>query len=111
MVMHVMTKAPSVKQYNPKFEESFVKGKDYDPDMVRAEERKLKKQIRKEERGAIRELRKDAAFMAGVRDQEKRNLQNKLDNSAKRAMSFLQQQESDFKSGGQQGMWKKKKKK
>ena len=111
MVMHVMTKAPSVKQYNPKFEESFVKGKDYDPDRVRAEERKLKKQIRKEERGAIRELRKDAAFMAGVRDQEKRNLQNKLDNSAKRAMSFLQQQESDFKSGGQQGMWKKKKKK
>lgn len=111
MVTQAMIKAPSVKQYNPRFEDSFVKGKDYDPDRVRAEERRLKKQIRKEERGAIRELRKDAAFMAGVRDQEKRNLQNKLDSSAKRAMSFLQQQESDFKSGGQQGMWKKKKKK
>lgn len=111
MIMEIMTKAPSVKQYNPRFEDSFVKGKDYDPDRVRAEERRLKKQIRKEERGAIRELRKDAAFMAGVRDYEKRNLQNRLDTSAKRAISFLQQQESDFKSGGQQGMWKKKKKK
>ena len=106
-----IARPPVVKQFNPRFEEDFVKGKDYDPDRERAEERKLKKQIRKEERGAIRELRKDAAFMAAVRDQEKARLQARLDNSAKRAISFLQQQESDFKSGGQGGMWKKKKKK
>lgn len=106
-----ISKAPAVKQYNPRFEESYAKGKDYDPDRERAEERRLKRQIRKEERGAIRELRKDAVFMAGVRDEEKRRLQARLDNSAKRAISFLQQQESDFKSGGQGGMWKKKKKK
>lgn len=106
-----ISKAPAVKQYNPRFEESYVRGKDYDPDRERAEERRLKRQIRKEERGAIRELRKDAVFMAGVRDQEKHRLQTRLDNSAKRAMSFLQQQESDFKSGGQGGMWKKKKQK
>lgn len=106
-----ISKAPAVKQYNPRFEESYAKGKDYDPDRERAEERRLKRQIRKEERGAIRELRKDAVFMAGVRDEEKRRLQTRLDNSAKRAISFLQQQESDFKSGGQGGMWKKKKKK
>ena len=111
MVVSAMSRGPSVKQYNPRFEDSFAKGKDYDPDRERAEERRLKKLIRKEERGAIRELRKDAAFMAGVRDREKHNLQARLDNSAKRAISFLQQQESDFKSGGQGGMWKKKKKK
>ena len=110
MVVAAMSRGPSVKQYNPRFEDSFAKGKDYDPDRERAEERRLKKLIRKEERGAIRELRKDAAFMAGVRDREKHNLQTRLDNSAKRAISFLQQQESDFKSGGQGGMWKKKKK-
>jgi len=106
-----MNNAPQAKQYNPKFEESFVRGKDYDPDRQRAEERRLKKMVRKEERGAIRELRKDASFMANVRDQEKARLHTRLDNSAKRAMSFLQQQQADFKSGGQSGMWKKKRKK
>jgi len=106
-----IARPPAIKQFNPRFEDDFVKGKDYDPDRERAEERKLKKQIRKEERGAIRELRKDAAFMAAVRDQEKARLQARLDTSAKRAISFLQQQESDFKSGGQGGMWKKKRKK
>ena len=106
-----MNHAPQVKQYNPKFEDSFVKGKDYDPDRQRAEERRLKKMLRKEERGAIRELRKDASFMANVKDQEKSKLHARLENSAKRAMSFLEQQQADYKSGGQQGMWKKKKRK
>jgi len=105
-----LNNAPSAKQYNPRFEDSFVKGKDYDPDRQRAEERRLKRMLRKEERGAIRELRKDAAFMAGVRDEEKQKLHARLDTSAKRAMSFLQQQQADFRSGGQQGMWKKKRK-
>jgi nucleolar protein 14 len=67
--------------------------------------------VKKEERGAMRELRRDGAFMAGVRDKEKAAGQEERDVSARRAMSFLQQQESDFKSGGQSGMWKKKKKK
>ena len=110
VTISAMNAAPQVKQYTPKFEESFVKGKDYDPDRQRAEERRLKKLLRKEERGAIRELRKDATFMANVRDQEKNKLHTRLENSAKRAMSFLEQQQADFKSGGQQGMWKKSKK-
>jgi nucleolar protein 14 len=83
-----MNNAPSSKQYNPRFEDSFVKGKDYDPDRQRAEERRLKKMLRKEERGAIRELRKDATFMAGIRDQEKQRLHTRLDGSAKRAIHF-----------------------
>ena len=111
MSCHSISKAPQKKQFNPRFEDDFVKGKDYDPDRERAERKRLVRQLRKEERGAIRELRKDAVFMADVRDREKTKLQNRLDQSAKRAISFLQQQESDFKSGGQGGMWKKKKKK
>lgn len=35
-------------------------GQDYDPDKERAATKKLKKQLKKEESGAIRELRKDA---------------------------------------------------
>ena len=33
----------------------------------RSERRRLQRQLRSEERGAVRELRKDAVFMAGVR--------------------------------------------
>lgn len=102
---------PEKKQYNPRYEDGFATGKDYDPDRERAERKRLQRELRREERGAARELRKDAAFMAGVRDKEKAQAQGELDASARRAMAFLQKQESDFKSGGQGGMWKKKKKK
>jgi hypothetical protein len=84
--------APAVPilQYNPKFEESWapeqaaaprrllpdsrsrravlsavVGGQDGDLDRERAEKRKLKRQHHKELKGAVRELRKDNAFLAG----------------------------------------------
>jgi nucleolar protein 14 len=103
-----MVAIPAARQFNPRFEEGYAAGKDYDPDRTRAEQRRLQRELRREERGAMRELRKDGAFMAGVRDRDREAAGNERDKSAKRAMSFLQQQESDFKSGGQGGMWKKK---
>jgi len=42
---------------------SFVKGRDYDPDRERAESRKLKKLLKREAKGAARELRKDNSFL------------------------------------------------
>ena len=98
---------PETKQYNPRYEENYAQGKDYDPDRERSDRRRLQRQLRKEERGATRELRRDAAFMAGVRDKERAALHKELDGSAKRAMAFLQQQQADAASGGQGGMWKK----
>lgn len=106
-----VSKAPEAKTFNPRFEDDFATGKDYDPDRERSERRKLQKMVRREERGAIRELRRDGSFMADVRNKEKEKKQGELDGSARRAMAFLQQQEADFKSGGQGGMWKKKKRK
>eukprot|EP00959_Pyramimonas_sp_CCMP1952_P463578 9485167-Pyramimonas_sp.AAC.1 len=45
--MH-MKRAEPVKSFNPKFEEEgYVQGRDYDPDRQRAEQRKLKKLIKK----------------------------------------------------------------
>lgn len=81
------------------------------PARERSERRKLQRAVRREERGAVRELRKDAAFMSGVKDREKASQQNAFDASARKAMAFLQQQEADFKSGGQGGMWNKNKNK
>eukprot|EP00775_Hariotina_reticulata_P008705 gene8705-8886_t len=67
------------KEYNPRYEADFSQHTDYDPDRQRAAARKLQRQVVKESRGAMRELRRDAVFMAAV-------------------------QEADAKSGGQRGM-------
>ncbi|MCE3217154.1 hypothetical protein HAX54_010667 [Datura stramonium] len=41
-----------IRMLNPKFEENYVKGRDYDPDRERAEKKKLKKRIKEEAKGA-----------------------------------------------------------
>lgn len=88
---------------------SFVKGRDYDPDRERAEMKKLKKQLKREAKGAARELRKDNYFIADVKANEKAVAQQERDEKYRKAMSFLEQQESAFKSG-QLGKGKKRKK-
>ena len=60
-------RAPEVKLLNPRFEEEFAAGKDFDPDRERAAAKQLRRQLQKERRGAMRELRKDAAFLGQVR--------------------------------------------
>lgn len=105
-----LSAVPEAKQYNPRYEEQYATGKDYDPDRERSERRRMQRELRREERGAARELRRDGAFMAGVRDKEKAALQADLENSARRAKAFLQQQAHDAKSGGQGGHWKNKRK-
>ena len=73
----------------------------------RAEQKRLKRQLNKERRGAMRELRKDAVFLSDEKEKEKAEARAERAGAYQKAMSFLQQQESDFKSGGQGGMWKK----
>lgn len=58
-----------------------------------------------------RELAADSLFMGEVRRKEKVRAADARDVKAKRAIAFLEQQESDFKSGGQSGMNPHKKKK
>ncbi|KAF4353548.1 hypothetical protein F8388_024353 [Cannabis sativa] len=60
-----------IRMLTPKFEEGFVKGRDYDPDRERAEMKKLKKLLKEESKGAIRELRKDNYFLHEVKAKEK----------------------------------------
>jgi nucleolar protein 14 len=54
------------KEFNPRYEADFSQHTDYDPDRQRAAARKLQRQVVKESRGAMRELRRDAVFMAAV---------------------------------------------
>lgn len=99
-------KPEPIKQLNPKFEENYIKGLDYDPDRERAQLKKLKKRMKSEKKGAVRELRKDNYFLSAVK--EKYMIKQEQERAEKygKATAFLQEQESAFKSG-QMGKGKK----
>jgi nucleolar protein 14 len=61
--------------------------------------KKLKKRIRDENKGAIRELRKDNYFMSAVKEKERMKQEQERAEKYGKAMAFLQEQESAFKSG------------
>ncbi|CAH9117309.1 unnamed protein product [Cuscuta epithymum] len=88
-----------IRMFTPKFEENFVKGRDYDPDRERAEIRKLKKRVKQEAKGAIREIRKDNHFLFGVKEKEKVAVAEDRAEKFGKALAFLQEQEHAFKSG------------
>jgi nucleolar protein 14 len=76
-----------------------VKGRDYDPDRERAERRKLKKLVKREAKGAARELRKDNSFLFEVKEKDKALLEDERAENYGKARAFLQEQEHAFKSG------------
>jgi nucleolar protein 14 len=76
-----------------------MQGRNYDPDRERAEEKKLTKQIKSEAKGAARELRKDNYFLLEEKRREKAAFEEERKEKYGRAMQFLQEQESGFKSG------------
>ncbi|KAF5745765.1 nucleolar protein 14 isoform X1 [Tripterygium wilfordii] len=88
-----------IKLVNPKFEENFVKGRDYDPDRERAERRKLRKLLKQEAKGAARELRKDNYFLFEVKERDKARLEEERAEKYGKALAFLQEQEHAAKSG------------
>ena len=88
---------------------SFVRGKNYDPDRERAEGKKLQRLLKQEAKGAARELRKDNYFLLAEKAKEKAIHEQQRDDKYRKAMAFLQEQESAFKSG-QLGKGRKKRK-
>ncbi|CAI9775189.1 unnamed protein product [Fraxinus pennsylvanica] len=94
-----MRKPKIIKTEVPKFEENFVKGRDYDPDRERAQRKKLKKLLRQEAKGAARELRKDNYFLLEVKEKDKARLAEERAEKYGQAKAFLQEQEHAFKSG------------
>lgn len=98
--MRMRVKRPEpIKQFNPRFEENFISGRNYDPDKERADRKKMQKLLKREARGAARELRKDNYFLAEERRKEQLMASEERDEKYRKAMAFLQGQESAFKSG------------
>ncbi|KAH0454269.1 hypothetical protein IEQ34_016193 [Dendrobium chrysotoxum] len=92
-------KPEPIKLMNPKFEENFVKGINYDPDRERAQRKKLKKLLKKEAKGAVRELRKDNHFLFELKERDRLLQEEERSEKYGKALAFLQEQEHAFKSG------------
>lgn len=78
---------------------SYVKGRDYDPDRERAERKKMKKKVKAEAKGAVRELRKDNYFLLEVKERDKVRMEEEKAEKYGKHRAFLQEQEHAFKSG------------
>ncbi|KAL8531509.1 hypothetical protein ACS0TY_008195 [Phlomoides rotata] len=94
-----LRKQKVIKTAIPKFEENYVKGRDYDPDRERAERKKLRKKLKQEAKGAVRELRKDNYFLLEVKERDKVRLEEEKAEKYGKHRAFLQEQEHAFKSG------------
>ena len=63
------------------------------------ERKKLKKLLKKEEKGAVRELRKDNYFLHEVKEKERAREEEERAEMYGKARAFLQEQEHAYKSG------------
>jgi nucleolar protein 14 len=77
----------------PKFEENFNPDKHYDPDRERADAAKLKKEYKRERKGAVRELRKDANFIAREQLRDKKEKDAEYEKKYKRLVAEIQGEE------------------
>jgi nucleolar protein 14 len=83
----------SIRQSIPKFEETFDPTKHYDPDKERSDAAKLQKEYKRERKGAVRELRKDANFVAREQLREKREKDAAYEKKQRRLIAEIQGEE------------------
>ncbi|KAK8090037.1 nop14-like family protein [Apiospora hydei] len=83
----------AIKSSMPKFEDSFDPNKHYDPDRERAEAAKLRAEFKNERKGAMRELRKDANFMAREKLRVKKAKDEAYEKKYKRLVAEIQGEE------------------
>jgi nucleolar protein 14 len=77
----------------PKFEESFNPDKHYDPDKERSDAKKLQAEYKRERKGALRELRKDANFVAREQLREKKERDVEYEKKYRRLVAEVQNEE------------------
>ncbi|KAF2730168.1 Nop14-like protein [Polyplosphaeria fusca] len=82
-----------IKTQMPKFEESFDPTKHYDPDRERADAAKLRKEYKRERKGALRELRKDANFIAREKLRDKKEKDRAYEDKYRRIVAEIQGEE------------------
>ncbi|KAI1501773.1 nucleolar protein 14 [Biscogniauxia marginata] len=83
----------AIKQSVPKFEDTFDPRRHYDPDRERAELAKLRAEHKKERKGAMRDLRRDANFMAREKLKMKKQKDATYEKKFKRLVAEIQGEE------------------
>jgi nucleolar protein 14 len=83
----------AIRTVVPKFEDSFDPTKHSDPDRERAEVAKLRAEHKRERKGAMRELRKDASFMARENLRVKKEKDAAYEKKYKRLVAEIQGEE------------------
>jgi nucleolar protein 14 len=83
----------AIRMKIPKFEDNFDPDKHYDPNRERAESAKLRKEYRRERKGAVRELRKDSRFMAREKLRIKKAKDEAYEKKYKRLVAEIQGEE------------------
>ncbi|KAG6866122.1 hypothetical protein C0991_008430 [Blastosporella zonata] len=88
-----------IPTYIPKFEtttSNYLRRQD--PDHERNEASKLRNQYKQERKGAIRELRKDAKFLAGVEQEKQKEKDRAYNSSMKRVFGSLEGERAEEKA-------------
>jgi nucleolar protein 14 len=83
----------AIKTSIPQFTDSYNPNRHYDPDFERAQLSKLKAEHKKERKGAMRELRKDANFIAREQLREKKEKDEAYEKKFKRLVAEIQGEE------------------
>ena len=88
-----------IATYIPKFESTTSNYlRQRDPDFERNEAAKLKHQYKQERKGAIRELRKDASFLASVEHQKQIQKDKAYRDSMKKAFTSIEGERAEQKA-------------
>ena len=94
-----MHKPIPIPSYVPKFEEhssNYLKNRD--PDHERNEAAKLRRQFKQEKKGAIRELRKDAKFLAAVKQKEQQEKDRVYNERIKKVHASIEPERAEEKA-------------
>ena len=92
-------KAIPIPSYIPRFEQSssnYLRNRD--PDHERNEAAKLRAQYKQERKGAIRELRKDARFLAAEQQKKQKEKDRMYHDSMKKVFSSLESERAEQKA-------------
>ncbi|CAM9849880.1 unnamed protein product, partial [Phaeothamnion confervicola] len=80
----------------PKFAERYTMGKDGDLDRDRAQVKQMQRQLKREKKGAARELKRDAAFLSTARDAAREERDGERRRALKLNRAWLEQQQASF---------------
>lgn len=102
----------AIKTQIPKFEESYNPDKHYDPNRELAEVKKERALLKKESKKMMRDVRKDANFMAREQLREKKLTDEAHDKKQRRLLAEIQQEAGmDKNEYEREKDWRKKSKK